>query len=51
MFTRCAACDETIHQPKQVFELNTTWHFRHFACFVCDANLTEATTYVPRDGK
>eukprot|EP00043_Microstomoeca_roanoka_P017212 m.179044 g.179044 ORF g.179044 m.179044 type:complete len:632 (-) comp16599_c0_seq7:1004-2899(-) len=48
---RCAACDETIHQPKQVFELDTTWHFRHFACYVCDANLTEAATYVPRDGK
>lgn len=48
---RCLACDETIHQEKHVFELNKPWHFRHFCCYICDANLTEHSSYVPRDGK
>ena len=34
-----------------MFELNKPWHFRHFCCYICDANLTEHSSYVPRDGK
>jgi prickle len=48
---RCGACDETIHEGTHVFELGAAWHFRHFACYICDANLTAKMTYVPRDGK
>lgn len=48
---RCLACDETIHQAKHVFEMGSSWHFRHFCCYICDANLTEQMTYVPRENK
>eukprot|EP00055_Hartaetosiga_balthica_P016655 m.106069 g.106069 ORF g.106069 m.106069 type:complete len:623 (+) comp9146_c0_seq1:2-1870(+) len=48
---RCCACDETIHQKQHVFELDKPYHFRHFSCYICDANLTEMATYVPRDEK
>eukprot|EP00049_Salpingoeca_infusionum_P026381 m.25442 g.25442 ORF g.25442 m.25442 type:complete len:610 (+) comp8714_c0_seq2:44-1873(+) len=47
---RCIGCDETIHQAKHVFELNHPWHFRHFACYICDVSLVESEKYVPRDG-
>ncbi|EDQ93053.1 uncharacterized protein MONBRDRAFT_22420 [Monosiga brevicollis MX1] len=48
---RCAACDETIHQGQHVNELGRAWHFRHFSCYICDANLVVQETYVPREQK
>lgn len=31
--------------------MGSSWHFRHFSCFICDTNLTTQMTYVPRENK
>lgn len=49
--SRCAACDELILQRESVFEFGRAYHVRHFSCQICDANLTQLDSFVPRGRK
>jgi hypothetical protein len=46
-----AGCDEMILQREQVYECGKPFHVRHFCCTICDANLTQLETFVPRGRK
>lgn len=50
-YPRCSACDETIFSKEHVFEFGRAYHIEHFACTVCDTNLTTVETFVPRGRK
>lgn len=49
--SRCAGCDELVLQKEAVFEFGKCYHIRHFSCEICDANLTQQDTFVPRGRK
>eukprot|EP00037_Helgoeca_nana_P025522 m.280818 g.280818 ORF g.280818 m.280818 type:complete len:851 (-) comp26976_c1_seq11:121-2673(-) len=51
MYPRCATCDESILQQDYVHELTKSYHIEHFCCSICDANLTQLETFVPRGRK
>ena len=40
-----------ILQKEAVFEFGRAYHIRHFCCEICDANLTQQDTFVPRGRK
>eukprot|EP00039_Didymoeca_costata_P016689 m.303548 g.303548 ORF g.303548 m.303548 type:complete len:776 (+) comp16435_c0_seq100:243-2570(+) len=48
---RCYGCDELILQREHVYECGHPYHIRHFTCHICDSNLTQLDTFVPRGRK